>query len=87
MNNDVMLKYDALNDTIKKIENSIINIETTINNVQKEMLSFNENNWTGRQKEIIDDEFMPYLKTISTDYPSYLRERVKFLKKSIMLYQ
>ena len=87
MNSDILLKYENLSNTVKNIENSINNIEEIINGVNKSMLTFNDSDWTGNQKKKIDEEYMPYLKTLSNDYILYLKKHLNYLKRAIMMYQ
>lgn len=87
MKEDILLQYEMLADLIKSIDNCITNIETTINNVQNKMLEFDDNNWTGKQKEEIDLEYIPYLKTQSKQFPSDLRNINIYLRNAAIQYQ
>lgn len=87
MKDDIKIKYDEITNTIVNIKKSIGNIEEVLNYSTKAMSTLDEKKWQGPEKEIITNDFIPYLQKLSQDYISELNEHNKLLASSVMNYQ
>ena len=76
INSQVIADLDALDKDISDIEN-------IIQDTYKEMLKLDDTVWKAKEKEKIDQTFMPYLQRFSEFYPGYLRVRLQFARDSV----
>ena len=76
INNNVSTDFDALDKDIN-------DIESILQETYKEMLKLDETVWKAKEKEKIDQTFVPYLKRFTESYPSYLRVRLQFARDSV----
>lgn len=83
---DISLNY-SVDDTLNLIANDINNISEILNNIYNAVLTLDESKWNTKEKQKLDEEFLPYLKKISEKYPLYLNKRLVFAKNSINKYK
>ena len=65
------------------IEKDIMDINETITDIYKSMLKLDESVWKAREKDKIDQEFMPYLKKYSEKYSNYLMYHLNFARDAV----
>ena len=82
MNNDLNIKIEVQSD-FDEIEKDFNDINDIINKVYRAMLTLDENIWKTKEKEVIDQDFMPYLKNYSEKYYNYLMIRLNLARKAV----
>ena len=65
------------------LEKDINDLAGIIEDAYKEVLKLDESVWKAKEKEKIDQTFVPYLKRYNDNYPSYLRLRLQFARDAI----
>ena len=80
INSQVLADFDALDKDISDIEN-------IIQEAYKVKLILDETVWKAKEKEKIDQTFMPYLQRFAEFYPGYLRVRLQFARDSVQAHQ
>ena len=83
---DIKLQ-NSIDLTLSNIENDINNISDVLNNIYQAVLTLDETKWNTKEKKKMEEEFLPYLKKISTKYPIYLNNRLTFTRNSINKYK
>ena len=78
---------DTIDDTLVNIENDINEIASILQETYKAMLTLDEKKWKAKEKERIDEDFMPYLKKISEKYPIYLTNKLNYAKNAVKTYR
>ncbi len=80
INNEVSADFDALDKDIR-------DLESILQETYKEMLKLDDSVWKAKEKDKIDQTFMPYLQKFSEYYPGYLRLRLQFARDSVGAHQ
>lgn len=83
---DLNLKESIYSD-IEIIEKDINSIEKMLMQVYNAMKTLDEEKWKAKEKEKIDQEFMPYLEKVSTKYPVELKRNLNYLKIAVQAYE
>ena len=78
----LMINDDVLSN-FNKFEQDIDKLNDILQKTYKVMLELDENVWKTREKEVIDQTFMPYLKKFTSFYPDYLKIRLQFAKDAV----
>ena len=86
-NNDNIKLQEPIDITISNIDKDIKNISEILDNIYKAVLTLNESKWNTKEKKKMEEEFIPYLKTISLKYPKYLNDRLKLLQNAVEKYR
>lgn len=90
-NKDV-LNMDVFIDTkedkvFKNIYSDIKNISDILTNIYNAVLTLDDSKWNTKEKKIIKEEFMPYLKKLSIKYPNYLYNYLNLTKSFVKDYK
>lgn len=83
---DLNLKKGIYED-ISLIEKDIKNIEVLLKQVLEAMDCLDEKRWKSKEKNKIDQEFIPYLKKAYFNYPKELRSKLNHLKDAVNTYE
>ena len=83
---DISVKYSVY-DTLNLIAKDINNISEILNNIYNAVLTLDESKWNTKEKQKLNEEFLPYLKKISEKYPLYLNKRLEFARNSVNKYE
>ena len=76
INSAVLENFSAMDKNIAVIEN-------ILQETYKKMLELDESVWKAKEKDKLDQTFMPYLKKFMEYYPDYLRLRVEFARDAV----
>lgn len=80
INNNIKSNFDI-------VQKDIQDISDLLQKTYRAMLKLDETVWKAKEKEKIDQEFMPYLKKYSDEYPNYLMARLNFVKDAVEKYE
>ncbi len=86
MNNKININLKIQSD-FAILEQDIKDIGDIIRRMDKAMLKLDGNFWKAKEKEKIDEEFMPYLQKYSDKYENYLMKRLNFIKEAVSRYE
>jgi len=78
---------DSIDNTLINIENNINNIQEILTNIYNAVITLDEKKWNTKEKIKIDEEFVPYLKKILSMYPISLKRRLYFTRKAVEKYR
>ena len=78
---------DSIDNTLINIENNINNIQEILTNIYNAVVTLDEKKWNTKEKIKIDEEFVPYLKKILSVYPISLKRRLDFTRKAVEKYR
>lgn len=70
-------------ENFSAMEKNIATIENILQETYKKMLELDESVWKAKEKDKLDQTFMPYLKKFMDAYPDYLRLRVEFARDAV----
>ena len=76
INSAVIADFDALDKDIN-------DIEAILQELYKETFKLDDTVWKAKEKEKIDQSFVPYLKRFTEYYAGYLRLRLQFARDSV----
>lgn len=77
----------TLEGKIQIIQKDIEEIGKIIEGIYEKMESLDGKKWRGKEKEKIDEEYMPYLKELKTKTPIYLNRYVEMIREGAELHQ
>ena len=80
INSRALADLDAMNVNID-------NLSDVLQELYLEMSKLDETVWKAKEKDKIDQTFIPYLKKFATSYPTYLKNRVEFARTAITAHQ
>ena len=80
INNEVKSDFDL-------IENDIKEINDILEKTYRAVLKLDESVWKAKEKDKIDQEFVPYLKKFAEKYANYLMARLNFAKDAVSKYE
>ena len=86
MNNKININLKIQSD-FAILEQDIKDIGDIIEKMNISMLRLDSNFWKAKEKEKIDEDFMPYLKKYSDKYMIYLMKRLNFIKDAVSKYE
>ena len=86
MNNEININLKIHSD-FAILEQDIKDIGDIIERINKAMLKLDDNFWKAKEKEKIDEEFIPYLQKYSDKYENYLMKRLNFIKDAVSRYE
>lgn len=86
MNNKININLKIQSD-FAILEQDIKDIGDIIEKMNISMLRLDSNFWKAKEKEKIDEDFMPYLKKYSDKYTIYLMKRLNFIKDAVSKYE
>lgn len=78
---------DSIDNTLINIENNINSIQDIFTNIYNAVLTLDEKKWNTKEKLKFDEEFVPYLKIITTTYPESLKQRLEFTRAAVEKYR
>lgn len=83
------IEIDAkmLEETILRLEEDNKKIGTIIQYVNDAMKTLNDTKWYAREKNIINEDFMPYLENLQNTVYAGLEEHTIFLRNVIKLHE
>ncbi len=84
-NRDLYVNESALMGTFSAIESDISAISDTLSRARSVMGKLDSSVWKAREKDKIDQEFVPYLNSFVNSYPGYLKNRLDFAIKAVGL--
>ena len=73
----------AVLENFSAMDKNITAIESILQETYKKMLELDESVWKAKEKEKLDQTFMPYLKKFMESYPDYLRLRVQLARDAV----
>ena len=71
---------DNVDSDLENMLNDISSLEEILNNVVTEIDKLDENVWKTKEKDQIDQTFIPFLKKYKDRYPNFLRKNVDIVK-------
>ena len=80
INDDIRSDFDLVQKDIEEIGD-------LIQKTYRAMLKLDETVWRSKEKEKIDQDFLPYLKKYSEKYSNYLIARLNFVKNAVEKYE
>ena len=83
---DINIKNNIHSD-IENIQKDINSIETILIDVFDAMKTLDETKWKAKEKERVDQEFIPYLEKLSTKYPKELNKHLNYLRSAVGAYE
>ena len=83
MNQNKLIINSAVLENFSEMDRNIETIENILQETYKKMLELDESVWKAKEKDKLDQTFMPYLKKFMESYPDYLRLRVQFAKDAV----
>ena len=78
---------NSIDDTLSNIDNDINSISEILTNIYNAVMTLDETKWNTKEKIKINEDFIPYLKIMSTIYPNYLKKRLLFTKSAVETYR
>ena len=84
---DVELNEDALEALIQKLDENNKNIVEAMNHIYSTMTKIEDNDWHSPEKERINNNFIPYLKTEKDSLNNNLYSKTTALKESLISYR
>lgn len=70
-----------------KIETNITNIDNILNETYNKFLEIDETMWKAREKDKLDEEFVPYLREITVNTKDNLEKHLNYLKNAVSLHK
>ena len=86
-NDGFNLDLVAIEQQLSVIELDIKKIVDIINKIYNKMLLLDESKWKGHEKDVIDREYMPYLKKLDAKTGNYLMNFVALIRESVNLHK
>ena len=80
INNEVKSDFDIVKSDIEEIAD-------ILDKTYRAVLKLDERVWKAKEKDKIDQEFVPYLKKFTEKYPNYLMARLNFAKDAVAKYE
>ena len=87
MNNNKLNINSQVYSDFETIQTDIDNIVDIIQKTYRAMLKLDDSAWVAKEKDMIDAEFMPYLKKFSEQYRGYLNARLNLAKDAAQKYE
>lgn len=83
---DIVINEEIHSD-IETLEHDINNIDDLIKKAYHAMLLLDKKIWDSKEKDKIDEEFLPILRKFSENYSNYLNVQVKFMNEAVQKYE
>lgn len=76
-----------IENNFTNIQSNITNIDNILNEIYNKFLEIDETMWKAREKDKLDEEFIPYLKDIKVNTKDNLEKHLNYLKSAVSLHK
>ena len=87
MNSNNLNINSAVFSDLDNMDKNINDLENVLSDLYQTLLKLDDTVWKTKEKEKIDQTFIPYIKKFFESYPSYLRIRVQFARNAVLAHQ
>ncbi len=85
-NSGFSVDLPSVTKQLEIIEADIDEISDIIKKIYEKMLDLDDSKWKGKEKDKIDNQYMPYLNKLDQETNGYLKSYVAQIKESIEMF-